>query len=252
MVPNFWDPGRRSDRPDLTRVGSIRFLTEEDYPPFNYKTADGQLVGFNVELARAICDELRVPCTIQMRRWDRLADALEQNQGDALIASLALSPDLRRRFEVSDRYLATPARFVTRRASLSGEATPEALRNRRIGVMQGTAHAAFLASHFKAAEIKTYESEALARNALKTGEVDAHFGDGIGLSFWLQGVASEDCCVFLGGPFQESRYFGEGMAILMRRGNQPLRAAINHALHRLWDRGVYTELYLRHFPMGIY
>ena len=64
-VPGFWDPRRRPERPDMSRITVIRFLTETDYPPFNFAGADGNPQGFNVDLARAICEELKVGCTIQ-------------------------------------------------------------------------------------------------------------------------------------------------------------------------------------------
>ena len=77
-VPGFWDPRRRPERPDLSRISIIRFLTETDYPPFNYAGPDGSPAGFNVDLARLICEELKVACTVQMRRFDTLIDALER------------------------------------------------------------------------------------------------------------------------------------------------------------------------------
>ncbi|WP_164142506.1 transporter substrate-binding domain-containing protein, partial [Serratia marcescens] len=70
-----------SERVDLTRVPQIRFLTEDDYPPFNFAGPAGQPVGFNIDLARALCEELRVPCTIQVRRWDTLLESLDRNNG---------------------------------------------------------------------------------------------------------------------------------------------------------------------------
>ena len=73
-VPSFWDPRRRPERPDLSRVSVIRFLTETDYPPFNFTGPDGNPQGFNVDLARLICDEIKVTCTIQMRRFDTLLE----------------------------------------------------------------------------------------------------------------------------------------------------------------------------------
>ena len=88
MMPGFWDPRRRPERPDLSRVTLIRFLTENDYPPFNYAGPDGNPAGFNVDLARMICEELKIACTIQMRRFETLVPALNANQGDAAIASI--------------------------------------------------------------------------------------------------------------------------------------------------------------------
>ena len=116
-VPGFWDPRRRPERPDLSRINIIRFLTETDYPPFNYAGPDGAPAGFNVDLARMICEEIKVACTVQMRRFDTLISALNTNNGDAIIASIAATPEMRTRLDFSDPYYRTPARFVARRDS---------------------------------------------------------------------------------------------------------------------------------------
>ena len=89
--PGFWDPRRRPERPDLSRLAQIRFMTETDYPPFNYAGPDGHPIGFNVDLARMICEELKITCTIQMRRFDTLVPALNENRGEAVIASIAVT-----------------------------------------------------------------------------------------------------------------------------------------------------------------
>ena len=103
----------------------IRFLTETDYPPFNFTGADGNPAGFNVDLARALCDEIKVSCTIQMRRFETLIDALASNRGDAIIASLAVTPQLRARVDFTDPYYRDPARFVSRRDAVLAEVRPE-------------------------------------------------------------------------------------------------------------------------------
>ena len=109
-VPGFWDPRRRPDRPDLSRLTVIRFLTETDYPPFNFTGPDGNPAGFNVDLARQLCEEIKVTCTIQMRRFETLLDALSSNRGDAIIASLAVTPQMRARVDFTDPYYRAPAR----------------------------------------------------------------------------------------------------------------------------------------------
>lgn len=145
-VPSFWDPKRRPERPDLGRLGLIRFLTEEDYPPFNFKGADNNPTGFNVDLARAICEELKVACTVQVRRFDTLLDALNENRGDAVVASLAITPQTRAKADFTDRYYRTPARFVARTDLDLVDLKPETVIGRSVAVVAGTAHEAYLLS----------------------------------------------------------------------------------------------------------
>jgi polar amino acid transport system substrate-binding protein len=249
-VPSFWDPRRRPERPDLSRINGIRFLTEFDYPPFNYAGTDGQPAGFNIDLARMICEEIKTTCTIQARRFDTLIEALNSNSGDAIIASLAATPETRRLVDFSDPYYRTPARFVSRKDVEIDDVRPADLEGKRIGVIAGTAHEAYLRTLFTEVELHSYPNADDVRAALKRGEIDMLFGDGIALSFWLNGTDSGGCCVFRGGPFTESRFFGEGVGIAVRRGNTLLREAINWALFRLWESGKYTDLWLRYFPIS--
>ena len=249
-VPGFWDPRRRPERPDLSRIQSIRFLTELDYPPFNYVGADGNPTGFNIDLARQLCDEIKVSCTIQARRFDLLMDALDENRGDAVIASIAITPAARRRAEFTDPYYRTPARFVARTDSAIGDVLPELVEGKKIGVVAGTAHEAFLKEMFTAAEVRPYANSEAAREALRNNDVDLLFGDGISLAFWLNGSDSGGCCAFRGGPFLESRFFGEGVGIAVKRGNDLLRQALNWALFRQWEKGGFADLWLRYFPIS--
>jgi polar amino acid transport system substrate-binding protein len=249
-IPSFWDPRRRPERPDLSRLTMIRFLTEVDYPPFNYAGPDGNPAGFNVDLARMICEEIKVQCTIQMRRFDTLLAAVSDNRGDAVIASIAATPETRRRADFSDPYYRTPARFVARRDAPISDIRPEKLEGKKVAVVAGTAHEAYLRTLFTEVELRPYPTAEAARDALKKGEVDLLFGDGISLAFWLNGTDSGDCCAFRGGPFLESRYFGEGVGIAVRRGNDLLRQALNWALFRLWEKGRFTDLWLRYFPVN--
>jgi polar amino acid transport system substrate-binding protein len=249
-VPGFWDPRRRPERPDLSRISIIRFLTETDYPPFNYAGPDGTPAGFNVDLARLICEEIKVACTVQMRRFDTLIASLNSNNGDAVIASIAETPEMRRQVDFSDPYYRTPARFVARRDYPGDDIRPEALEGKKIAVVAGTAHEAYLKTLFTEAELKPYPNADAARDALKKGDVDLLFGDGISLAFWLNGTDSGGCCEFRGGPYLESRYFGEGVGIAVKRGNDVLRQAFNWALFRLWESGRFTDLWLRYFPIS--
>lgn len=248
--PSFFDPNRQLQKPDLYRIREIRFLTEDDFPPFNFLQSDGQLAGYNVDLARLICAELDLPCTIQRRSWELLIPALADNSGDAVIASLAINEDTRKQVDFTAPYFLTPGRFVMLTDTTLPAATPEAIGDRKIAVVAGSRHEAFLKAFYPGAELVAFETTALARNALKTGKVAAHFGEAIGLSFWLNGAEAANCCKFKDGPFTDPRYFGDGVGVAVKKGNEPLRRALDYALARLDRRGALGELYLKYFPIG--
>ena len=250
MTPSFWDPNRMPEKPDLANVRQIRFLTEDDYPPFNYQTPDGQLAGFDVELARAICAELGATCTIQRRGWDLLIPSLNDNSGDAVIAALAINDETRKQADFTAPYYLTPGRFVLRTDSLLKDIAPETLGDRSVSVVAGSRHEAYLAAYYPRVTRVVFETPALARTALKAGRVQAHFGDATTLSYWLNGSEAEGCCEFRGGAFADPRYFGDGLGVAVKKGNATLRRALDYALARLARRGAYGELYLRYFPIG--
>lgn len=253
VVPNFWNVERRLERPDAADLPKeLRIVTSDDYPPFNFLSAEGVLSGFNVDLARAICAELQVGCAIQAVAFDSLLEAMEQGRADAAIAGLAATPTNRAALDFSERYLGTPARFIARKGNAPANAIPETVASKRIAVVSRTAHEAYLRSFFNEAAIRPYPDLKSAQAALRNGDVDLVFADGITLSLWLNGADSAGCCVFVGGPFTDSRFFGEGFAVAVKAGNDKLRHAIDYALQRIWEKGVYTDLYLRWFPIGFY
>ena len=165
-------------------------------------------------------------CTVQMRRFDTLISALNSNNGDAIIASIAQTPEMRARVDFSDPYYRTPARFVALRNSPIEDVRPEALEGKKIAVVAGTAHEAYLKTLFTEAELRPYPDADAARFALKRGEVDLLFGDGISLAFWLNGTDSANCCEFRGGPYLESRFFGEGVGIAGKTRQRSFAAGV--------------------------
>ncbi len=234
------------------RRAAIRFLTESEYPPFNYFDEDGQLTGFNVDLAKAICLELAATCDVQVRPWADLVGAVKRGEGDAVIASHTASARLLQDVAITDRYYHTPARFVGLKDTTGLDITPSGLDGKKIAVAKGSAHEAFLRAFFTLSKIQDYENADLARDAVRNRTADLLFDDGIGLVFWLNGEASKLCCEFKGGPFMEPRYFGDGIGILVQKDDSQLRLLLNSALKRLRETGRQEELMLRYFPLRAY
>lgn len=248
-LPYHADPSAREIVPDLSGVPAIRFLTTADFPPFNYRDVSGELIGFNIDLARELCGELGLACTIQAWPWEQASTALADNQGDALIAGLEIAPENGELFDFSSIYLALPGRFVTRLENAGGF-DPAALSGRTVAIRGGSAHAAFMTRYLPDAELAEFENEPAALDALAAGEVDAFFGDAMRAAFWLN--QNLTCCDFAGDPYFRPDYFGHGLAIAVQSGDDAVRRALDYGLLRLQRTGVMDEIYLRWFPVSFY
>lgn len=250
-IPNFWDPRVRQERPELPADRrSLRFLTDDEFPPLHFGGADGAPTGFSVELARAACEKLGITCTVQARRFDTLLDALAKGDGDVVAAAIPLSPALRQRFAATRPYFRWPARFAARPDRNLPAPDAAALKGHTVAVVGGSAHEAYLRTFFGGAAPRAFADLPTAEAALRRGEVDYVFADGLNLALWIGGEDAANCCAFVGGDYLESRYFGEGIALLTRKDDAGLARALDDALQRLWDDGKYAELYLRFFPVG--
>jgi len=240
------------DSTEAPRRVAVRFLTEGDFPPFNYYDDEGVLTGLNVDLARALCLELNAACDIKVRPWEELLQGLKRSEADAVIAAHALSPQALAAVDFTHRYFYTPARFAVRSGGTPPEISPEGLDGRTIGVAKGTSHEAYLRAFFRDSRIVTFETPDLAREALEQQKVDTLFDDGVSLAFWLNGSLSRKCCEFKGGPYFEPKYFGDGVAIAVPKNDPQIRYLLNGALERVRLSGRLQEIVDRYFPLKVY
>lgn len=233
------------------------FLTEGDYPPFNYRENDGDLAGFDVELAQALCDRLQVECSFALRPWHDLVPALKRGEGDAVIASMLIpvpgreSPAADDDVVFTTRYYSTPAHFAARRNAVPLAATASALAGRRIAVQAGSVHQAFALTRFPNATLVPFGSVERARQALAEGEVDLVFADRNTLLRWTLNEG-RDCCRLVGPDYAAPSFFGEGAGITLRAEDERLRDRMNDALSALVADGTYARISARYFSASIY
>ena len=253
-LPILWDSKERLVKPDLSGLPRLRFLTTTDFPPFNYLDEGGRLSGLHVDLARAICAELAIAdkCQIQALPWSELETALAKGEGEAIIAGLAVTAENRARFAFSRPYLRFPARFIMTKAKASAEPLATTLAGKRVGVVTGSAHEQLLRDNFGGVQAVAYERQEPLLSDLKTGKIDAAFGDGMRFGFWLESADAADCCRFAGGPYLAPEYLGSGLSIAVTPANEKLATAFDAALQQISANGAFAELYLRYFPVSFY
>lgn len=251
-TPRYFDPDLRISTPLLSGLPRLRFITSLDFPPFNFADANKKPTGMNVDLARAICAELEIEskCEIQALPWDDMEAALNGQRGEAIIAGNAISGQMRAKYGLSYPYFRFPARFLVRRDAADSSATAmyERLRDKRIAVIEGSAHAAMLKEYFPQAIALPLDSATDVYDAVIAKEADYAFLDGVSASFWLTSEKAGNCCTFFGGPYYSTKYFGQGMAVVTRRENAELRQAINAALKAIEEKGEYERIFERYFP----
>lgn len=249
-----WDPGERLQKGDKANIARLRFLTTLDFPPFSYLDSANQLTGFNVDLARALCDVLEIAdrCQIQAMPWEELQSSLSNGQGEAVIAGIAADGPAREDMIFSRPYLRMAARFAV--SKNTPPTAPEAggFGGGVIGVAAGSAHERMLKAFFPKAVTASIASADELYAQLRSGKVAAVFGDAMGLSFWLQGASSVGCCVFSGGAYYSDAFLGNGMRIALKPEDAELMQSLNFALREAQERGVMDELYLKYFPVGFY
>lgn len=248
-LPYHADPTAREIVPNLAAVPNIRFLTTADFPPFNYRDKSGELVGYNVDLAKAICADLNIACTVQAWPWEQAGKALEDGQGDALIAGLAMTPDNGAVFDFTNIYLMLPGRFVAAKGATTGF-DPLKLGGKTVAVRKGSVHEEFVKRYVPGAVVAEFDTEVAALEAVRDKKVDVYFGDALRASVWLN--ANPDCCAFAGDPYFRPDLFGDGFSIAVAAGHDAVRQALDYSLVRLKKSGVLDELYLRWFPVGFY
>lgn len=253
-MPTLFDSRERIAKPDLSGLVRLRFLTTVDFPPFNFIDQSGKLAGYHVDLVREICRLLDIEkkCEIQAVTFDELQSALQEGQGEAVVAGIAISPELRQRFAFSRVFMKLPARFAANMRSLGSDEAVKALAGKSVGVVAGTTHEAMLKAFFPKLEAKTFATRTQMLAALQKGTIPAVFSDGMQLSFWVSGADAAGCCTLLDGAYFSQRFLGEGLAIMNRKQDPALTQAIDHALLALSRNGRLNEIYLRYFPNGIF
>lgn len=253
-LPVLFDTRERLPSADISGVSSIRFLMSVDFPPFNFTDQNGRLTGFNVDLVREVCAQLKIEakCQMQALPFDELEAAVEMGEGDAVVSGMAVTGSLRQRFSFSRPYMMLPARFVANKNAKLDGTTTAALANRKVGVIAGSRHQAMLKAFFPNITGTAYKNYDELFEAVKTGAVDAIFADGLRLPFWVSGTASADCCVLFDGPYMSDKFLGEGMTIMANDPENILIPAFDQALATLSRNGKLDEIYRRYFPRGLY
>ena len=223
----------------------LRIATTGGYPPFSYVDDAGEITGFDVDIARALCAELGVECEIVLEEWERLIPELRAGSFDAIAASMSITEERRQLVSFTERYYSNMVRFVAREGS---GFDPADAAGTTIGAARATIASDWLEANLAGtATIKLYTGQQELFGDLVAGRLDAMFGDGLGSYAWLQDPESAGFA-FVGEGYR----LDEGIGIAVRHEDASLLQRLNGALEAILANGTYERINARYFPFSIY
>jgi arginine/ornithine transport system substrate-binding protein len=230
----------------------IRIGTEGAYPPFNYVDKDGNLQGFDIDIAKALCEEMGVTYEFVVQDWDGIIPGLLAKKYDVIIASMSITEERKQKVDFTEKYYLTPARFVAKKGG-DIEISKEGLKGKTVGVQRATIHENFLRDNFgEAVDIKSYATQDEANMDLVSGRVDLVIADATVL---LGGFLETDAGTgyeFVGPGFTDKEWFGEGIGIALRKGDNALRKMFNKAIQSIREKGIYQKINAKYFDFDVY
>ena len=229
----------------------LKIGVEGAYPPFSQIGTDGKLKGFDIDIANALCEQMKAQCTMVQQEFDGLIPSLQAKKIDAVIASMSITDERKKVVEFSDKYYHTPARFVGKKGNAL-TATVAGMKGKRIGVQRTTTHDRFATETFKESEIVRYAKQDDVFLDLAAGRLDAVMVDQVAASQGFLLLPTSKDFAFFGPVYIEPKYFGAGAGIGMRKSDTALRDEFNAAIKVIRANGVYKKINDKYFEFDIY
>ncbi|GGE37344.1 amino acid ABC transporter [Agaricicola taiwanensis] len=223
---------------------TVRIGTEGAYPPFNFIDADNQIQGFDIEIGRALCAEMKVECEFVIQDWDGIIPALLAHRYDAVMAAMSITGQRKQQVAFSDRYHVSTASFVARKGSTIRDTAPDAMKDLTLGGQSSTTYATLLQELYAkaGARIRLYATQDEANLDLSKGRLDVVLANKTTLLQWLKNSEEGGCCTLVGEDINNSAYLGEGVGIAFRKTDPRLRAMFNEALKTIRENGTYQDI----------
>lgn len=229
----------------------IAIGVDGQFPPFNYFDADGNLQGFDIEIANALCAEMKAECRFVVQDWENIIPGLIEGKFDAIIASMSMSEERKEKVAFTRRYYDSPSVFVAFEDSALSSFDAAGLAGTRLGVALSTSQEAYARQFYGAASIVVFDGSAELYEGLSAGEVDVILEDKLAAYDWLTNTRAGGCCEFKGDDIKDPAFFGEGAGIAVRKQDNALRSDIQDALDVITGNGTYNMINAKYFPFGI-
>ncbi len=225
-----------------TATETIRFAASATYPPFESIGANNEIVGFDMDLAKALCKQMEANCTFTNQAFDSLIPALKFKRYDAVISGMDITPERSKQVAFSQPYYANSAIVIAQKGKFSSFAD---LKGKKVGMENGTTHQKYLQDKHPEIQTVAYDSYQNAIIDLKNGRIDGVFGDTAVVNEWLK---TNPNLAAVGEHVTDPQYFGTGLGIAVRPDNTALLEKLNKAIDAVKADGTYKAINDKWFP----
>ena len=231
---------------------TVRFGIEGAYPPFSWTEPNGELRGFDVDMANALCKELDAKCQIVAQDWDGIIPSLLARKYDAIIAAMSITEERKKRVDFTGKYALIPNKFVAKKGT-EIDFTKDGLKGVKVGVQRATTHDKYLSDNFDGSvEIVRYGSFDDAYLDLKAGRIATVLGDASALEEGLLNKPGGDGYEFIGPSLTDPKWFGDGFGIAVRKQDKDLTKQLDEAIKSLREKGIYQQIASKYFAYDVY
>ncbi|MHA6493465.1 ABC transporter substrate-binding protein [Pseudomonas borbori] len=231
----------------------LRIGIEAAYPPFAFKTPDGQISGFDYDIGIALCEEMKVECKWVEQEFDGLIPALKVRKVDAILSSMSITEDRLKSVDFSNKYYQTPGKLAMKAGTVMNDPLVD-LKGKKVGVQRASTYDRYATDIFAPAgiEIVRYSSQNEAFLDLTSGRLDATFADVVNIDDGFIKTDAGKGFALVGPDFSDEKYIGMGAGIAVRKGDKALAEKINKAIAAIRANGKYKEVQDKYFDFNVY
>jgi arginine/ornithine transport system substrate-binding protein len=234
----------------------LKVAIDPTYEPFTFKTADGKPTGFDVDIANALCAQIKRTCVFVEQPWDGMIPGLQAKKYDVIISSMSITEDRLKVIDFTDKYYNTPSRVVVKKGTKVGDNFAE-LKGKKIGVLKSSTQEKFSNGELKkvGATIVPYEAQDQVYLDIKSGRLDGTVADVVEVSAGFLNKAGGDAYEFAGPVLNDPKYvkyFGTGAGVALRKGEAGLKKELNDAIKAIRANGTYATIQGKYFKFDVY
>ncbi|MFP3977308.1 MULTISPECIES: transporter substrate-binding domain-containing protein [Marinobacter] len=224
---------------------NLRIAFDVPYEPFEYKDENGELTGFEVDLAAAMCEEMKADCEFVIQAWDGMIPGLLARKFDLIMSSMSITEERAERVLFSEPYYNTPGGWFGPDSFNADVTDMGAMKGKTVGVQRGTTMDTFVTEEMSGVvTIKRYTTADDMVLDLEGQRLDVVFVD---YPVGEQTVLTKKGFKEVGEPVK----LGEGVGVAMRKRDKDVAEEVNAALRKLKEDGTYDAIMKKYFAYDV-